>query len=201
MADWTGNYNSIYKTIGASNHTDGEREKHDYYATDPKAVEALLKKEDFHPYIWECACGEGHISQVLKNAGYTVKNSDIIDRGLDGSEIIDFLNVKKEDVRNGIPMDIITNPPYKYAKQFVEKALELSMDGAKIAMFLKLTFLEGQARRALFDKAPPKTIYVFSGRVKCAKNGKFDEIGSSAVAYAWFIWEKGFSGKPQIQWI
>lgn len=201
MADWTGNYNSIYKTIGASSHADGEREKHDYYATEPKAVEVLLAQEGFSPYVWECACGEGHISQVLTNAGYRVKNSDIVDRGLVGTEIIDFLQVKKEDVKSGVPMDIITNPPYKYAKEFVEKALDISMDGTKIAMFLKLTFLEGQARRKLFLKAPPKTVYVFSGRVKCAKNGNFDEIGSSAVAYAWFVWEKGFKGNPTIRWV
>lgn len=197
MADWTGNYNSIYKTIGASNHADGEREQHDYYATEPKAVEALLANESFSPYVWECACGEGHISKVLADAGYEVKNSDIVDRGLEGTEIIDFLKTTEKDV----PYDIITNPPYKYAKEFVGKALEIVMDGAKVAMFLKLTFLEGQARRALFVKAPPKTIYVFSGRVKCAKNGKFDEIGSSAVAYAWFVWEKGYKGNPIIRWV
>ena len=201
MADWTGNYNSIYKTIGASNHTDGERATHDYYATEPKAVEVLLEKESFAPYVWECACGEGHISQVLANAGYKVKNSDIVDRGLAGTEIIDFLNVNKDDIKTGAPMDIITNPPYKYAKEFVEKALDISMGGQKVAMFLKLTFLEGKARRKLFAKHPPKTIYVFSGRVKCAKNGNFDELGSSAVAYAWFVWEKGFKGNPTIRWV
>ena len=68
-------------------------------------------------------------------------------------------------------------------------------------MFLKLTFLEGQARRKLFEKYPPARIYVFSARVKCAKNGDFENIGSSAVAYAWFIWEKGFEGEPVIRWI
>lgn len=201
MNDWTGNKNSIFKTLGASNHVEAEREKHDYYATDPKAVEMLLEHEYFAPYIWECACGEGHISKVLENRGYKVKVSDIIDRGLDGTEIIDFLKVKKQDICNDYSRDIITNPPYKYAKEFVEKALEISMDNTKIAMFLKLTFLEGKARKKMFEKYPPKRIYVFSSRVKCAKNGEFDGMGSSAVCYAWFIWEKGFSGSPQISWI
>lgn len=199
--DWTGNQNSIYKTLGASNHTENERAQHDYYATEPKAVEILLEKERFSPYVWECACGEGHISKVLETHGYKVKISDIINRGLEKTEIIDFLKVQKEYVKNQASMDIITNPPYKYAKEFVEKALEISMDNTKIAMFLKLTFLEGQARRKLFEKHPPKKIYVFSGRVKCAKNGCFEEMGSSAICYAWFIWEKGFKGSPIIKWI
>lgn len=201
MKDWTGNYNSIYKALGASNHTDGERETHDYYATEPKAVEELLKVEKFAPHIWECACGEGHISEVLKNNGYRVFSSDLIDRGYKDTKAIDFLTTTKEQVKEEIPHDIITNPPYKYAKEFVEHALEISMDSTKIAMLLKLTFLEGKARRELFKKYPPKTIYVFSSRIKCAKNGKFDEIGSSAVAYGWFIWEKGYTGNPVVKWI
>lgn len=201
MKDWVGNQNSIYKTLGATSHSAGEREKHDYYATEPKAVEILLENEQFAPYVWECACGEGHISGILKAHGYKVKSSDIIDRGYKGTEIQDFLEVKKEDIDHDYSRDIITNPQYKYAKEFVEKALEISMDSTKIAMFLKLTFLEGKARKELFTKAPPKTIYVFSSRVKCAKNGDFESIGSSAVCYAWFVWEKGFSGNPIIKWI
>ena len=63
------------------------------------------------------------------------------------------------------------------------------------------TDLEGQARRKMFEENPPKKIYVFSGRVKCAKNGDFDSMGSSAVAYAWFVWEKGFRGEPIIKWV
>lgn len=201
MKDWTGNYNSIYKTLGASNHADNEREPNDYYATEPKAVELLLEQEKFCPYVWECACGEGHISEVLKAHDYKVKSSDIIDRGYEGTQIIDFLELKRDDTDRDYSRDIITNPPYKYAKDFVEKALEISMNNTKVAMLLKVTFLEGQARRKLFEKYPPKTVYVFSSRVKCAKNGDFKGIGSSAVAYAWFIWQKGFKGDPIIKWI
>lgn len=201
MNDWTGNAKSIFTCNGASNHSEGEREINDYYATEPKAVELLMKEEKFHPYIWECACGEGHISEVLKAHGYEVKSSDLYNRGYEGTEIIDFLTVKKEDIDHDFSRDIITNPPYKYAKEFVEKALEISMDSTKVAMFLKLTFLEGKARKKLFEVAPPKRIYVFSSRVKCAKNGEFENIGSSAVAYAWFVWEKGYKGDPIIKWI
>ncbi len=201
--DWTGNGKSIYTTLGASNHTTKEREAHDYYATEPKALELLLEKEGFHPYVWECACGEGHLSEVLKSHGYKVKSSDLVDRGYDGTEVIDFLKISKEEVKEDVPRDIITNPPYKYAKEFVEHALEVSMDGTKIAMFLKVQFLEGKARRELFDRHPPKRIYVASSRLLCAKNGEFEKMrqgGGSAVAYAWFIWEKGFTGEPVVRW-
>ena len=200
MKDWSGDTNSVFKTLGASNHTDEERANNDYYATDPKALELLLEREGFFPYVWECACGEGHLSEVLKAHGYKVKSSDIVDRGYHDTKIIDFLKLQKSDIDHDYSRDIITNPPYKYAKEFVEKALEISIESTKIAMLLKLTFLEGQARKKLFETFPPKKIYVFSKRIECGKNGVF--TGTSAVAYAWFIWEKGYSGKPVIEgWI
>lgn len=196
MKDWVGN-----ASIRNCNLRSADAEINDYYATEPKAVEILLEYEKFNHYIWEPACGGGHISKVLINNGYNVKSSDIIDRGLEGAEIADFLAVTRSDVKGDFPRDIITNPPYKYAKEFVEHALEISMDGVKVAMFLKLTFLEGQARRKLFKENPPKRIYVFSKRVNCAKNGDFETASSSAVAYAWFVWEKGFCGDPIVKWV
>lgn len=159
-----------------------------------------MQNETFNHYIWECACGAGHISQVLSDAGYDVKSSDIIDRGYPETEIIDFLQFNAEDSTNIHNGDIITNPPYKYAKEFVEKAMEVSGDSAKVAMFLKLTFLEGKARRKMFDKYPPKVVYVFSSRVCCGKNGEF-KPSENAVAYAWFVWQKGYTGDTVIKWV
>lgn len=193
--DWKGNYKSIYTTLGASNHTDEEREKHDYYATEPKAMELLLAEEQFAPYIWEPACGENHLVNVLEEHGYEVLATDLVDRGC-GIGGVDFLQC--EEIFDG---DIITNPPYRYGVEFCQQALSLIHTGNKVAMFLKLQFLEGKARKQFFMDNPPKTIYVSSSRLKCAKNGKFDEIGSSAVAYGWFVWEKGYQGDPHIKWI
>lgn len=195
--DWVGNSNSIYKTLGASNHTDKERQSEDFYATEPKAAELLLELEEFNENIWECACGEGDLSKVFEKAGHKVLSTDLIDRGY-GTGGIDFLQCT--EVFDG---DIITNPPYKYAKEFVEKAIELVPDGHKVAMFLKLQFLEGKARRELFEKYPPKTVYVASGRLLCAKNGDFEGMkagGGSAVAYCWYVWEKGYQGDTIIKW-
>lgn len=189
--------NSIYRTLGASNHTEKEREQHDYYATEPKAMELLLAEEQFAPVIWECACGEGHLSKVLEANGYEVISTDLVYRGFGDSEPLDFL---KETLDN-FEGDIITNPPYKYALDFVKKALESVQSGRKVAMFLKLQFLEGKTRKQFFLDNPPKVVYVSSSRLICAINGEFDKISSSAVAYAWFVWEKGFTGDPIIKWI
>lgn len=197
-ADWTGNGNSIYKTLGASNHTENEREANDYYATEPKAAELLCAVENLSPAIWECACGAGHLAEVLRKHGHIVKATDLTDRGY-GCGGVDFL---KENVH--FHGDIVTNPPYKYAEKFVEHAIDTVADGCKVCMFLKLQFLEGKARRALFEKYPPKCVYVASDRLLCAKNGDFEKMkagGGSAVAYAWFVWQKGYTGETVIRWI
>lgn len=195
--DWNGNSNSIYKTLGASNHTENERQNEDYYATEPKAMELLLEVEQFSPVIWECACGGGHLAQVLENNGYEVIATDLIYRGYGDKESLNFLEETLEDFEG----DIITNPPYKYALEFVQKALDSVNVGNKVAMFLKLQFLEGKQRKQFFIQNPPKVIYVSSSRLLCAMNGEFEKITSSAVAYAWFVWEKGFKGDPIIKWI
>lgn len=193
--DWTGNSRSAHATLGARNYALNERETNDYYATEPKALELLLELEQFSPQIWECACGEGHLSEVLLKHGYEVFSTDLIYRGY-GIGGIDFLN--RTEKWDG---DIITNPPYKYAKEFVEHALELVTYGHKVVMFLKLQFLEGKARRKMFEKLPPKRIYVSTSRLCCAMNGDFGKYAkSNAVTYAWFVWEKGFKGEPIVRW-
>ena len=191
-------YKTTYRMLGASNHTEKQRQENDYYATEPKAAELLLEKEQFSHVIWENAVGEGHLAEVFKKHGYSVKCSDVIDRGYPNTHILDFLkfNPNKE-----LDLDIITNPPYKYAKQFVEKSLQCISQGHKVAMFLKLQFLESRDRKMFFETFPPKTIYVASGRLICAMNGEFEKYPSSAIAYAWFVWEKGFKGDPSIKWI
>lgn len=199
MKDWTGNTTSIYATHGASNHSEGERAELDYYATDPDAVEKLLEVERFFHTIWEPACGEGHITEVLLEKGYDVISSDIVNRGYEKQTFtIDFFDAVCKP-RNS--RDIITNPPYAQAKEFVEHSLEISQESVKVAMFLKLTFLEGVKRKELFDKYPPKKIYVFRSRIDCWKNGVKPDKPQKAVCYAWFIWEKGFKGTPTIKWI
>ena len=197
--DWTGNKRSTFSTLGASSHSDYERAERDFYATDPKAVDSLFEHETFSDSIWENACGNGHLSKRILELYPEKKvwSSDIIKREFECEEI-DFLKYDKKDLE----VDIVTNPPYKYAIEFVEKSLEVIGGGYKVAMFLKITFLEGQKRRKFFDKFPPKKVCVFSSRVQVARNGDPEMFKkSSAACYAWFIWEKGWTEKPMIEWI
>jgi len=218
--DWVGGKASTFKCLGASNHTDHDRQEHDYYATEPKSSELLLEIEPQLNNIWEISCGGGHLAEPFRKAGKLKIVSDLIDRGYYPEGIsykypLDFLTFNK--VWKG---DIVTNPPYKYAKEFVEHSLELVQEGHYVAMFLKLTFLEGKERKKFFEDNPPIRIWVSSSRLLCAMNGEFEkpkkdkagntkldkegnpimERQSSAACYAWFIWQKGYKGDTIIKW-
>lgn len=138
----------------------------------------------------------GHLSKILEKRGYKVLSTDLVKRGY-GIDNVDFLKTERENLTS----DILTNPPYKYAKEFVEKALEIQANDYYTIMFLKIQFLEGQARKELFRKYPPKYIYVNSARQICYINGDMSKKMSSASCYCWYIWEKGFIGEPTIRWI
>ncbi len=179
-------------SIVGSSRANGDREKDDFYPTPPYATQALLGRESFDGINWEPACGDGSISKVLIQNGLHVFSSDIIDRGYGVKA--DFFQ-RNDNVEN-----IITNPPYKYALDFVNHAKKRS--DKKIAMFLKTVFLESEKRKEMFsDKEYPlKIIYQFSKRVSLYKDGKKMK-NSGMIAYAWFVWDKEYIGKPTIEWI
>lgn len=206
------NKEDVYKLLGASNHCKDDREENDFYSTDPDCVRDLLKVETFSNTILEPCCGTGNISKVLEEAGYSVTSTDLIDRGY-GRGGIDFF--KEYHI---IDCDIVTNPPFGLATEFVDKCLHDMTPNHKLALFLKLQFLEGQDRfNKIYKLGHLKKIYIYSKRVACYKNDemwqknddgsfKLDRNGNkiktqSAVCYAWYIFDLSYNGKPEIDWI
>lgn len=189
--DWTGDFHSVAGCLGASNHSQQEREENDYYATTPQAAEWLLRLESLSDDIWEPACGEGHLAKVFQAYGKNVKATDLIDRNF-GRGGVDFL--KNTEKFNG---DIVTNPPYKFAVPFIEKAMQTVNEGRKVCMFLKVQFMEGIEHRKLFELFPIMRVWVSTRRLQCGKNGFFSD---SMVAYAWYVWQKGYKGPTELKW-
>lgn len=198
--DWTGGNKGFYTT----NHRkkEDEVEENDFYATHPDSVKLFLKvaKETnllLPNNMWENACGDGAISKVLKSEGYTVFSSDLIDRGYGEETNLDFLTTDK--YTNTFDC-IITNPPYKFATEFVEKSIEKVKYNGLVIMFMKLTFLESAKRYKLFQNFPPKYVYIHVDRQGCGKGGGTFK-NSGAAAYCWYVWQKGCKDEPIIRWI
>lgn len=174
------------------------RQNNNFYATHPSVAEDLLRVENFHNEVLEPFCGIGSISQPVSNNGYSVLSYDLIDRGY--GKVGDFFKV---DYPKG-QYDIITNPPYDSSlNNIIHRCLRLCKH--KVAMLLPLDYLGGQNRYAeVYCKVPPARIYVYSNRIKLAKNGdfaKYEDKGASLNTYAWYIWEKGFKGTTELRWI
>ena len=178
-----------------------ERQKEDFYATDPKALKIFIEKLGrdnikISKNVWECACGMGHLADVLIEDGHNVKKTDIVDRGCKGTIVSDFL-----EEENKFDGDILTNPPFKTAEKFVDKGVELLNDGNKLYLFLKIQFLEGQRRKKMFEINTPKYVYIYSARQLCCKDGEFHKYSATTQCYAWYVWEKGYEGETIIRWI
>lgn len=198
MKDWTGNRSSLFAALGSSNHTDTEREQHDFYATDPKALTALAQHMQLPHVIYECACGTGHLVKALTELGHEVIATDLIDRGF-GQGNVNFLEVEQMPEHCDC---ILTNPPYKFTNEFIEHALKILPKGGKAIFLLNLNILAGQSRfKRIYSRGVLKELYLFSKRIVCAKNGDFEQCKSSAVNYAWFVFEKGFCGSTLLHWI
>jgi hypothetical protein len=172
--------------------SDKVRESNDYYPTPAWFTERLLEVESFAgTTVWEPACGDGAISKLLIAHGAGVESTDLYDRGY-GQDGIDFL-LTPGDVEN-----IVTNPPYKLARQFVEHALLCASD--RVVMCCKLNFLAGQRRAELFASTPLRTVYVSRKRVSFDK-GTVKGNDNGVLEYAWFVWQQGYAGKPMIEWV
>lgn len=199
MTDRKGNSNSAFKILWASSHAKHERQNEDYYATDPKAVTMLFELEEFSNNIREPACWEWHLSKEMERLWKNVYSTDLIDRWY-WEWVIDFLNSEYwEIIENTKWRDIITNPPYKYAEDFIRKSMNILNVWWKCAMFLKIQFLEGKKRKEMFKKYPPKIIYVSSSRIACMMNW-VENKNSSAVCYARYVRHKWYAWDTIIKW-
>lgn len=163
----------------------------DYFPTPAWATHALADNEKFDGEIWESACGNGAMSNVLELYGNKVISSDLYDRGF-GDAGVDFLDSGNRAA------NIVTNPPYNSAEGFVRSGLEKA--DRKFALLLRLAFLEGANRqRTIFSRSPPSRVWIFSERITFYPANAVQK-GSGTTAYAWFVWDKDAPGQTELKW-
>jgi len=167
----------------------------DLYETPDVAIEALLRVEPLPKTIWEPACGPGAIVSVLRRHGHEVYATDLIDYGCpDSTPRIDFLMEQTAPYFIGA---VVTNPPFKLAAQFVGHALTIA---PKVVMLLRLAFLESEGRRAVLDGGHLARVHVFRNRLPMMhRDGWTGPRSSSAVPFAWFVWERGHRGPTELR--
>jgi hypothetical protein len=191
--------------VGASskNHWQQRSKVLDGFHTPRIAVETFLKAEDIQENVWEPAAGFHRIVVPLQDFGHRVYTSDIFRWTPKTRTAIDFLKCRRlpKQFRDGC--DILTNPPFRQAQAFAEHALKLLHKGDKVALLLRLQFLEGNRRYdELFRRYPPRRVYVYAFRLpRMHRFGYKGMKGGSTMAFAWFVWVKGYRGPTEIKWI
>jgi len=169
-----------------------DREKDDFYPTPSEATQALLDREKFEGNIWECACGDGAMSEVMIKNGYEVYSSDLIDRGY-GNTPEDFLKSNK------VYDNIITNPPFILSTAFTAHALKQARK--KVVVLNKISYLEGVTRReVIFNQKKLKKIWIFTRRVAFRKPGS-NKLAGGLMAFGWFVYDVNYNGLPEVDWI
>mgnify|MGYP000146141337 CR=1 FL=1 len=171
----------------------------DDFPTPPWATRALCERLYNTPAPWamsvrEPAANRGHMARPLAEYFYRVEAADIHDYGV-GYPVNDYLFGPEPEAVDWT----ITNPPFRLAQQFIDRALATSRYG--VAVIVRSAFLEGQERyRSLFSTKSPRHIWQFTERVVMHK-GKLSERGSTATAYCWLVWTHHHGTVTDFDWI
>jgi len=172
---------SLGAMMSGGNPAEG-REERDLYRTPTEAVLALLQcGERFSPTIWEPACGDGRIVRPFEAAGHKVIASDIHPLGV--GKKVDFLKVPPKPIAN----DIITNPPFDLAEEFIRHAL--AFQPRLLVLLLKATYWHADKRAREWDAIGPSRVYAMAFRLD------FKDLGAPAMECSWFVWERGYAGE------
>lgn len=146
----------------------------------------------------EPAANRGHMVRPLVEYFFKVEAADAYDYGA-GFPVQDYLFGPLPDTVDWT----ITNPPFRLAEQFIERALATS---GGVAMLVRTAFLESEGREWLFAHTAPSYVLIFAERVVMLKgrlvrtgapdhanldSGGKPKKASTATSYTWIVWIKG----------
>ena len=168
-----------------------KRKPYDFYATPIDCVENFINNygiDKIKGNILEPSAGSGNIIQALRQRKVQgiitalelrEEERDSLTQISDKVIIGNFLEWepdKEYDV-------IIGNPPYTYAREFIEKCFKIANKNTVIIMLLRTAFLESKSRYEFWQQHPLSGLYTLS------KRPSFTGKGSDATSYSWFIWD------------
>lgn len=175
-----------------------DKHPEDWYVEPLMVSRALFREEKFDGIIYDPACGMGNIVAEAQQITPLSFGSDIVNRSAYCSFEADFL--RDENVLHGRGLNlpyfdhIVTNPPYKYAEAFVQRALDILPTGGKAAFLLPLNWMCGfSKKRKWLPERRPAVVYAISPRPSMPP-GTVIEAGEEPEGgrqdFAWFVWHE-----------
>ncbi|WP_394688369.1 hypothetical protein [Hoeflea sp.] len=178
------------------------RDKDDWYVEPEEVSLALFQHEEFVGPVWDPACGMGRIVEQAKNCGLKSIGSDIVPKNSYEARVHNFL----EDDFDVFDFDnVVTNPPFSKAEEFVKKAISIVPDGGKVAAILPIVWLSGfSTKRDWLPVSPLRRVYPISPRPSMPPGAAIlagEKPGNGTKDFCWLVWEKGYKGKPEIEFL
>ncbi|WP_347837732.1 hypothetical protein [uncultured Planktomarina sp.] len=185
----------LFKALGKKPKEERPRQPEDFERTPKEGTRAFLAAEGHHlkrfPHIWEAAAGDGAMSREIAAMGFPVVSSDLVDRGM-GATIRDFY-----DFSEPLSPCLVTNPPYCEVNwtngkgRWITHAME-ELGVEYMALLLSWNWPGAAGLGQIWGKYPPKRVYLMRFRLD------FSGKGSPPQLNAWFVWERGFTGNPEL---
>lgn len=172
--------------MSATNRGTKRRER-DAYQTPPEAIDPLIREIAWgsDPQILEPCIGDGHISSLLILRGVTQR--------VEWCEISKGRDFLTHDF-GGKRFDYaVSNPPFSYSKEFVDRALEVANC---VIMLLPQSFFGAVCRRDWWRKHPPTAQFILSHRPSFTNDGRTD-----SEVYSWVVWDAVGRQKRGWYWI
>jgi hypothetical protein len=178
-----------------------ERDPHDWYVEPSECSAALFSMEYFEGVVWDPACGLGRIVAQARLAGLDAVGTDLVRRSSLCADSFDFLKRSFEPEF----CNIVMNPPFSLAEEFVREALRITPTGGKVAAILPLVWVSGfSSKRDWLPNSPLKTLYPISPRPsmppgKVVASGI--KPGNGTKDFAWLVWQNGYSGNASVRFM
>lgn len=175
-----------------------KRDPLDWYVEPDWCSQRLFDLVEFEGLIWDCCAGTGRIAEAARAAGYDARASDIEPRG----HPVNFLDIKVcFAMTEPCVANIVSNPPYKLALEVTQFALKVAL--FKVAMFLPANWVQGEKRSRWLESTPLRQVLFVCPRPSCPPGDIIRQgvvPGNGTTDYAWFIWDRTYSGTPQLGW-
>ncbi len=177
---------------------------YDFYETPKwateKAVKAMLRDKILNKkeFVYEPCVGAGAITDVLEMYGFEnieasdIQTADYI-KGIKGVDVY--------EVEDNACDVVITNPPYNLMTKGNMLAEFQRIAEKKVILLLNIFYLSSKDRKQMLENSSLRHIYIHSDRVTMFPHGQEKPKNGGTKMYAWYVWDKEYTGKPTLSWI